>query len=161
MVGAGHQGVPLSFRDYAVERMMGGIGGIGRVAHLHQRWDMFYRVGPEIRGWPLLVGTGSDGRQLSLLEEGRSFDGATHPRPDAPLAFYPGTRWLVYFTYLRTAGTRPARELLPAVVTRDWTRQHPESTLEALKILFVQESTTPGTPPSTQQEVWYDGPTPD
>ena len=67
---AGRTGVPLSFRDYAVERKMGKLGWIGRVFALYQRWDMFESVGPEIRGWPVIVGTLSDGRKVSVLDEG-------------------------------------------------------------------------------------------
>lgn len=155
---AGRAGVPLSFRDYAVERMMGEIGPIGRIAHLHQRWDMFYRVSAEIRGWPLVVGTARDGRQVSMLEGGRPFEGATHPQPDAPLAFYPGTRWRVYFGYLRTSGVRPARELLPAVVTRDWHRRHPELEIEALKMFFVQGPTSVDGEQPARRETWYEDP---
>ena len=157
---AGRAGVPLTFRDYGVERMLGPVGWIGRVAGLHQRWDMFHRVGAEIRGWPLIVGTLGDGRRISVLEGGRPFAGAAHPRPDDALAFYPGTRWLVYFTYLRTPGTRPARELLPPVVARDWTWRHPERRLEALAILFARESPSAAGGTAPEPDVWYEGPVP-
>jgi hypothetical protein len=155
---ADRTGVPLTFRDYSVERRLGVLGWIGRVAGLQQRWDMFHRVGPEIRGWPLVVGTFGDGRRVSVLDGGRPFDEAFATPPGTALAAYPGARWLVYFTYLRTPGTRPARELLPAVVTRDWSRHHPGSELATLQMLFVQPTTTPDGASSLDGEVWYDGP---
>jgi hypothetical protein len=150
--------VPLTFRDYSVERRLGALGWIGRVAGLQQRWDMFHRVGPEVRGWPLVVGTFGDGHRVSVLDGGRPFDEAFDTPPGTALAAYPGARWLVYFTYLRTPGTWPARELLPAVVTRDWNRHHPGRELATLQMLFVQPTTTADGTSSLQGEVWYDGP---
>lgn len=151
---AGRTGVPLSFRDYAIEREMGNIGWIGRVFALYQRWDMFESVGPEIRGWPVIVGTLGDGRKVSVLDERAVDKDAAQVAPAAPLSFYPGARWLVYFTYLRTPGTKPARELLPAVVTRDWDRRNPGSKLVSMRIAFVTagDGSTSG-----KSEVWYDG----
>jgi hypothetical protein len=165
----GRKGVPLSFRDYAVERMMGPFGWIGRVTALHQRWDMFERVGPEYRGWPVVIGTladgqhpegtladgqladgtPADGQKVNVLDAGAPVDAQAEVAPEDPLAFYPGTRWLVYFTYLRTSGTQAARELLPAVLTRDWERRNPSKKLASLRVLFVQ-------PPPGKSEVWYD-----
>jgi len=161
----GRTGIPLSFRDYAVERRMGGFGWIGRVAALYQRWDMFERVGPEIRGWPEISGTLTDGQKVSVLDDGAARgDPGSQFAPQEPLAFYPGTRWLVYFTYLRTSGTQAARELLPAVVTRDWERRHPGNKLESLQVMFVQPSAAAGDSTAVagstpaKIEVWYDGP---
>ena len=151
----GRAGVPLSFRDYAVERRLGRAGWIGRVLHLHQRWDMFHRVGPQVRGWPLVIGTTRDGHQISVLEGGRTFEGVAHPRPARPLAFYPSVRWRVYFTYLRTPGVGPARALVAPVVTRDWNERHPERTIETLRIVFVSPDREE---PTRREDVWYDGP---
>jgi hypothetical protein len=172
--GQGKTGVPLTFRDYAVEREMGRFGWIGRVTGLHQRWDMFETVGPQYRGWPVIEGTLSSGQKVRLLDGGQPANEAIDLEPQLaprdPLAFYPGTRWLVYFTYLRTSGTQMARELLPAVVTRDWETRNPGSRLEALRILFVQpasasneSATMPGSDAAASSlpnttEVWYDGP---
>ena len=156
--GKGRTGVPLSFRDYAVERRMGGFGWIGRVSALHQRWDMFENVGPEYRGWPVIAGTLTDGQKVSVLDGGPPGDQGSRLAPEAPLGFYPGTRWLVYFTYLRTSGTQQARELLPAVVTRDWERRNPGKKLESLRILFVHPSTAAAGSTPVKTEVWYDGP---
>jgi hypothetical protein len=69
--------VPVSFRDYSVERRLdtlgvpGLLGAPGRILQIHQRWDMFSHTGPPIRGWPGVVVTARDGRVLSLLEDGR------------------------------------------------------------------------------------------
>jgi len=156
---SGHSGLALMFKDDVVERMMGDFGWIGRVANLQQRWDMFYRTGAEERGWHLIVGTLEDGRQISLLEGGRPFDGATHRRPDSVRALYPNARWATYFTYLRTPGADPARRLLPPVISRAWDRQHPDAKIEALRILFVQDSPAPhGGGPEWREVVWYEGP---
>jgi hypothetical protein len=147
----GRTGVPLSFRDYAVERQMGGLGWIGRVTGLHQRWDMFQAAGPEMRGWPAIAGTLDTGERVSVLDE-REVAGM---EPQPPPAFYPGARWLVYFTYLRTSGTQAARELLPPVVTRDWERRNPGKKLASLEISFVQP---PGSATGAKPELWYAGP---
>jgi len=163
----GRTGIPLSFRDYAVERRMGGFGWIGRVTALYQRWEMFERVGPEIRGWPVIVGTLADGQKVRVLGGGApQGDDGSQLAPAEPLAFYPGARWLVYFTYLRTSGTKAARELLPAVVTRDWEQRNPGKKLESLRILFVQPSpaavggstAAASGPTPAKTETWYDGP---
>ena len=167
----GRSGVPLSFRDYAVERRMGPFGWIGRVTGLHQRWDMFERAGPEMRGWPLVVGTLTDGQKVNVLGADVAGKAGARIPPEAPLAFYPGTRWLVYFTYLRTSGTKAARELLPAVVTRDWERRYPGKQIDSMQILFVQPSVATSRAatgmtssagdrlvPVRTADVWYDGP---
>jgi hypothetical protein len=146
----GRKGIPLSFRDYAVERMMGPLGWLGRVTALQQRWDMFERVGPEYRGWPVAIGMLADGTKVNVLDATAPAEVQAHVAPEDPLPLYPGTRWLVYFTYLRTSGTQAARELLPAVMTRDWERRNPGKKLESLQILFVQ-------PPPGKIELWYDG----
>jgi hypothetical protein len=154
----GRTGVPLSFRDYTVERMMGGFGWIGRVSALHQRWDMFSRVGPQISGWPVIIGTLTDGRKMNLLDGDTPSGPVSHLLPAAPLTSYKGTRWRVYFTGLRGSGLQAARELLPAVVTRDWERQNPGLKLESLRILFAKPANASGGSPPVKNEVWYDGP---
>jgi hypothetical protein len=151
---AGHSGLSLMFRDYVVERMLGDLGWIGRVAHLHQRWDMFYRVGAEERGWHVVVATLEDGRQVSVLEHGRRLEGPTDRRPDSVQALYPSTRWATYFTYLRTPGVEGARKLLPAVIGRRWNREHPDRRIAAVRVLFV--GAAPGG--ERREVVWYDGP---
>lgn len=154
----GRKGLPLSFRDYAVERRMGSCGWIGRVTAMHQRWDMFFRVGPEMRGWPVIVGTLEDGRTVSVLEDGRVFEpGSGQSRPDDCSTFYPGTRWLVYFTSLRMSGMRAEREILASVIARDWQGRHPEMPLARLRIVFAQEAGTDAAA-APKTEVWYDGP---
>jgi hypothetical protein len=151
----GRAGVPLSFRDYAVERQMGRVGWIGRITALHQRWDMFETAGPEMRGWPAITGTLDDGEKMSLRAVGTA---TWQPSASDAPALYSGTRWLVYFTYLRTSGTQAARELLPAVVTRDWERNNPGKKLASLQILFVQPVDVVPGGKSAKAEVWYDGP---
>jgi hypothetical protein len=156
---AGHAGVPLMFRDYVVERMMGDVGWIGRVAGLQQRWDMFYRTSPEERGWPLVVGTLGDGREISLLEAGRPRASGTPRRPASVLGLDSTTRWTTYFAYLRTPGAEPARRLLPAVIGRRWASRHPDQPIEALRIVFVQDlPPATGGAPEHREAVWYEGP---
>jgi hypothetical protein len=153
---AGHSGLALMFRDYVVERMLGDFGWIGRVAGLHQRWDMFYRVSAEERGWHVVIGRLDDGRQISLLEDGRPFDDR---RPDSVLALYPNARWATYFAYLRTPGVDAARRLLPPVIVRRWNREHPEEKIADIRILFVQDVPAANGGPERRRElVWYDGP---
>jgi hypothetical protein len=156
---AGHAGVPLMFRDYVVERMMGDVGWIGRVAGLQQRWDMFYRTSPDERGWPLVVGTLGDGREISLLEAGRPRASGTPRRPASVLGLDSTTRWTTYFAYLRTPGAEPARRLLPAVIGRRWASRHPDQPIEALRIVFVQDlPPATGGAPEHREAVWYEGP---
>jgi hypothetical protein len=158
---AGHSGMPLMFRDYVVERMLGDLGWIGRVASLHQRWDMFYRVSVEERGWHVVIGTLEDGRRISLLEGGRPLENGTPRRPASVLALYPTTRWATYFAYLRTPGVEPARHLLPPVIGRRWARRHPDLPIEALRILFVQDlPPAGGGAPERRELLWYEGPVP-
>ncbi len=152
----GRTGVPLSFRDYTVERQMGSLGWIGRITALHQRWDMFATAGPELRGWPVITGTLDDGERVSVLDGQGSPE--SQPAPEAAPALYPGTRWLVYFTYLRTSGTRPAREMLPRVVTRDWERQNPGRKLASLEVSFVQPGESASGAKPAKIDLWYDGP---
>jgi hypothetical protein len=156
---AGHQGIPLTFRDYVVERMMGDLGWIGRVAGLQQRWDMFYRTSVEDRGWHIVVGTLHDGREISLLEGGRPLEGGTRSRPASVADLYPTTRWATYFAYLRTPGAEPARRLLPPVIARRWARQRPDLPIETLRIVFVQDlPTSGGGSPEHREKLWYEGP---
>jgi hypothetical protein len=156
---AGHPGVPLMFRDDVVERRLGNLGWIGRVAGLHQRWDMFYRTSVEERGWHVVIGTLEDGREISLLEGGRALEGGTHPRPASVPGLYPTTRWATYFAYLRTPGAEPARRLLPAVISRRWARRRPDLPIEALRIVFVQDlPPSSGRAPEHRETVWYEGP---
>jgi hypothetical protein len=156
---AGHSGVPLMFRDYVVERMLGDFGWIGRALGLHQRWDMFYRTSPEERGWHVVIGTLGDGREVSLLEGGRPLTSGPHRKPASVPGLYPTTRWATYFAYLRTPGAEPARRLLPAVIGSRWARRRPDLPIEALRIVFVQDLPPSGGGPLEHREVvWYDGP---
>ena len=156
---AGHPGVPLTFRDYVVERMLGNLGWIGRVASLHQRWDMFYRTSVEERGWHVVIGTLEDGREISLLEGGRPLESGTHRKPASVRALYPTTRWATYFAYLRTPGAEPARRLLPPVISRQWAKRRPDLPIETLRIVFVQDLPASGPGASGHREiVWYEGP---
>ncbi len=156
---AGHSGLPLMFRDDVVERMMGDLGWIGRVAGLNQRWDMFYRTSPDERGWHVVIGTLGDGREISLLEGGRPLEGGTVSKPASVPGLYPTTRWATYFAYLRTPGAEPARRLLPAVISGIWARRRPDLPIEKVRIVFVQDI-----PPSSKgapehrEVVWYEGP---
>jgi hypothetical protein len=156
---AGHAGLPLLFRDDVVERGLCGIGWIGRVASLHQRWDMFYRTSADERGWHVVIGTLEDGREISLLEGGRPLESGMRPKPDSVLELYPTTRWATYFAYLRTPGAEPARRLLPPVISRRWAERRPELPIEMLRIVFVQDlAPSSGGAPGRQETLWYEGP---
>ncbi len=156
---AGHSGVPLMFRDQVVERMLGDLGWIGRVANLHQRWDMFYRTSVQERGWHVVIGTLEDGREISLLEGGRPLERGTHRRPASVPGLYPTTRWATYFAYLRTPGAEPARRLLPPVIGRRWAKRRPDLPIETLRIVFVQDlPPSSGRGPDQRETLWYEGP---
>jgi hypothetical protein len=149
--------LPILPRDAIVERRLGGLGAVGRVAGLYQRWDMFYRAGDFLGGWPVFVGTLRDGSRISLLEGGIPFQGDAHPKPPRILALYPNARWLAYLTDLRAPGMQAARELLAGVVGRDWNRRHPELAIDRLEMLFVQDRQDVAPGAGRQTTVWFDG----
>lgn len=142
------RGLPILPRDAIVERRLGSFGALGRVASLHQRWDMFYRTGRFEGGWNAFVGTLPDGRRISLLEGGKALEGETRPEPPRTL----NARGSVYLTYLRTPGMQALRDRLAAVVGRDWNRRHPELAIDRLEILFVQ-----GAGPDRRTTRWFEG----
>jgi hypothetical protein len=147
------RGLPILPRDAIVEQRLGYFGILGRVANLHQRWDMFYRTGRFEGGWNAFVGTLPDRRRISLLEGGKVLQEETHPKPSRTL----NARWSAYLTYLRSPGMQAVRDRLAAVVGRDWNRQHPELAIDRLEILFVQGSNPePGGDGQTTR--WFEGP---
>jgi hypothetical protein len=147
----------LMLADYAVERMFGSIGWIGRIAKLHQHWAMFQWGGGAISGWHVIVGTLDDGREISLLEGGVPFDGDIYRKPYPVGDLYPNTRWRVYYRYLRFASS--LREFLPGVITRDWNQHHPNLQVTKLRISFILESAaTNGKAPELREFLWYEGP---
>jgi hypothetical protein len=155
---AGHSGIPLTFRDYIVEGRLGGLGWIGRLAGLQQRWDMFYRTGPDERGWHVVIGILPDGRRISRLEDGRPLEGETLTRPASVLDLYPSTRGATYFAYLRTPGVEPARRLLPPVIARWWSTRRPDLAIETLRIVFVQDlPPASGGAPEHREAIWFEG----
>lgn len=119
---------------------------------------MFARVGPEIRGWPDVIGTLQDGRSINVMEDGAPIEPGTHRPANAAAAFYRGTRWLVYLTSLRNPGMRPERDLFASVVARDWQRSHPQMPFARLRILFVPQAPPGGNQSTAHTEVRYDGP---
>lgn len=141
----GGAGMPVSFRDYSVERRLdtfgvpGLLGAPGRILQIHQRWDMFSHSGPQIRGWPGVVATTSDGRVISLLEGGRALppdaDGG-HVPPGVPTL---DARWRIYFIFARYSATRPLRELFPEVAERTWAGDRPETLVGKPRRVFVRE----------------------
>src|SRR5262249_45959945 len=120
-----------------------------------QSWNMFYRSASS-PGWPVFVGELGDGREISLLEEGKPFQGATHPKPDRE--FELNARWHAYLTNLLAPGTQAARDLLAPVVARDWNRRHPELAIVHLKLLFVRDGQDSAGNPERQTTTWFDGP---
>jgi hypothetical protein len=145
------------FLDYAVERMFGGFGWIGRIARLHQHWAMFQWGGGSINGWHVIVGTLKNGREISLLEGGVPFDGATHRKPYPVVALYSNARWRVYYLYLRF--NSPVRDFLPSAISRGWNQQHPDLQITKLRIYSILESDVPGeSMPQRQEFLWYEGP---
>ncbi len=155
----GANGLPILSRDAIVEKRLGSFGAIGRVASLHQRWDMFYRSGALDGGWHVLVGTLQDGAKISLFEGGAPFLGGSYPKPVLSGAGYPNTRWTVNFTYLRSSGMKVLRDRLAMVIGRDWNRRHPERPIERLEILFVEDRPGSGPAPDKRRvTVWFDGP---
>ena len=159
--GSGGRLVPrLMSLDYAVERQFGSFGWIGRVAKLHQQWAMFQRGGGAIKGWHVIVGTLSDGKEISLLEGGVPFDGELYRKPYPVSALYSNIRWRVYYRYLRYASL--VREFLPGVVSRDWNQRHPNLRITRLRISLILElgPDVPGeVTPRHQEFLWYEGPT--
>jgi hypothetical protein len=145
--------------DYAVEQMFGGLGWIGRITKLHQHWAMFQNGGGTVRGWHVIVGTLSDGREISLLEEGAPIEDGGLQKPDSVMALYPNVRWRIYFRYLRFAGL--ARDFLPAALSRDWNRRHPELRIERLRISFILDEAPGADTPEFREFLWYDGPVSD
>ena len=159
VVGRRPLGLPLMFRDYVVERMLGDLGWIGRVAGLHQRWDMFYRTSPEERGWHVVIGTLEDGREISLLEGGRPLEGGTHRKPASVPGLYPTTRWATYFAYLRTPGAEPARRLLPAVISGRWAQAAAgPADRDAAHRLRPGPAAIERGEPEHREILWYEGP---
>ena len=144
--------------DYAVERMFGSFGWIGRIAKLHQHWAMFQWGGGKINGWHVIVGTLSDGREINLLEGGAPFDGVSHRKPYPVVALYSNVRWRIYFRYLRFASS--VRDFLPGVISRDWNQQHPDLQITKLRISFILvESGVPsGRTLEPHEFLWYEGP---
>jgi hypothetical protein len=147
----------LMLADYAVERMFGNIGWIGRIAKLHQHWAMFQWGGGAISGWHVIVGTLADGREISLLEGGIPFEGDGFRKPSQVGELYSNTRWRVYYRYLRFASS--LRVFLPGVISRDWNQKHPDLQVTKLRISFILESAAPdGKTPELQEFLWYEGP---
>ena len=145
--------------DYAVERMFGSFGGLGRVAKLHQHWAMFQRGGGAVKGWHVIVGTLSDGTEISLLEEGVPFDGELYRKPYPVSAIYSNVRWRVYYRYLQFASS--VREFLPGVVSRDWNQRHPDLRIIRLRIYFILELEPDASGegmPKHREFLWYEGP---
>ena len=150
--------LPILPRDAVVEMMLGDLGAVGRVANLHQRWDMFYSSGDLVGGWNVLVGTLPDGRKISLLEGGKPFQGDAHPKPARPVALAPNPRWRVYLTNLRAAGMQAVRDRFGAVAGRDWNRRHPEVAIDWLEVLFVQDPSSATPARERRTSVWFKGP---
>jgi len=151
--------VPRLMRlDYAVERMFGSFGWIGRIAKLHQHWAMFQRGGGSVNGWHVIVGTLIDGREINLLEGGAPFDGMSHRKPYPVFALYSNTRWRVYYRYLRFAAS--VREFLPGAISRDWNQQHPDLQITQLRIssILVESNAPTGRTSEPQEFLWYEGP---
>lgn len=147
----------LMLGDYAVERMFGSFGWIGRIAMLHQHWAMFQLGGGPIKGWHVIVGTLRNGREISLLEGGVPFDGALDRKPYPVVALYSNTRWRVYFRYLRFAAS--VRDFLPGVISQDWNQRHPDLQITKLRIYFILESVVPSEwMPERREFLWYEGP---
>ena len=147
----------LMFMDYAVERMFGSFGWVGRIAKLHQHWAMFQLGGGSINGWHVVVGTLENGQEISLLERGVPFDGAISRKPYPVVALYSNSRWRVYYLYLRFSAS--VRDFLPGVIGRDWNQQHPNLQITKLRISFILESVVPGEKtPEHREFLWYDGP---
>jgi hypothetical protein len=144
--------------DYAVERMFGSFGWIGRVAKLHQHWAMYQWGGGSINGWHVIVGTLSDGREINLLEGGAPFDGLGHQKPYPVFALYSNVRWRVYYRYLRFAAS--VREFLPGAISRDWNQQHPDLQITELRIssVIVESGVSSERTPELQEFLWYEGP---
>ncbi len=147
----------LFFLDYAVERKFGSFGWIGRIAKLHQHWAMFQWGGGSINGWHVIVGTLENGREISLLEGGAPFDGATKQKPYPVVALYSSARWRIYYLYLRYSSS--VRDFLPGAISLDWNQQHPDLQITKLKISSVLMWETPGgKTPNLQEFIWYEGP---
>ena len=145
--------------DYAVERMFGSLGWIGRIAKLHQHWAMFQNGGGLISGWHVVVGTLTNGQKISLLERGVPFDGKINRKPYPVGELYSNTRWRVYYRYLRFASS--IRGFLPGVISREWNQQHPDLQITNLRISFILESDVPNRKtPELREFLWYEGPAP-
>ena len=144
---------------YAVERRLGRIGWVGRAAGLHQQWNMFEEGGGTLDGWHVVIGTLENGERISLLEGGRAYEGATHPKPECASALYASTRWRTCFKYMIEANR--AHELLANVLAREWNRDHPELPIRELEILHVQEPALPGEDETPRRvTTWFRGAVP-
>ena len=147
----------LMFLDYAVERMFGSFGWVGRIAKLHQHWAMFQWGGGSINGWHVIVGTLKNGQEISLLEGGVPFDGDVNRKPYPVSELYSNARWRVYYLYLRFASS--VRGFFPGVIGREWNQQHPDLQVTKLRISFMMESVVPkGETPKLREFLWYEGP---
>ncbi len=143
--------------DYAVERMFGNFGWLGRIAKLHQHWAMFQWGGGTINGWHVIAGTLNNGQVISLLEGGAPLLDETYRKPYPVLELYPNARWRIYFLYLRFASS--LRTYLPGAISRNWNKQHPDLQITKLKISSILDSVeSNGQTPKRQEFIWYEGP---
>ena len=141
---AGREGIPVSFRDYSVERRLGLLGAPGRALQLHQRWDMFTHAGPQMRGWPAVLAITDDGSVLSLLEGGRVLPVASDGTVEQAGVPTLDVRWNTYFVFARFSATRSLRALLPPVFEKQWNRDHPDRRVAETRVVFERVSTISG-----------------
>jgi hypothetical protein len=145
------------FLDYAVERMFGSFGWVGRIAKLHQHWAMFQWGGGTINGWHVIVGTLKNGQEISLLEGGAPLDSAAYRKPYPVFELYPNARWRIYYLYLRFASS--VRVFLPGAISRSWNKQHPDLQITKLRISSILDTVEPGgRTPVRKEFIWYEGP---
>ena len=119
---------------------------LGYLVRIDQHWGMFAPAVFKDDGWYILDGTTTDGRHLDLNRQGAP---TTYDKPASVMALFKNDRWRKYSENYLFVSNSFMRPYYCNYLLRIWRKNHKQTPLRHLDVIYMKEVTQPNYQPVT------------
>ncbi len=126
-----------SFSNFKIE---GDIRGVGQLIGVNQNWGMFAPSVFKDDGWYVYEARTNNGQ---LIDIGNGGNPVNYTKPENAVSFYKNDRWRKYSENYLFVCNNCIRPYYCDYIFSEWNNNHPDQTINELKIIYMKEITLP------------------